>query len=212
MGNNYYNSNLLILDILVFIILVLIFCIFCQKILLKDQMHNLYKKQEQDKDNDIGSNQVTLSNTNISDDSEVLQKQEEEIFYEIKQLMTKSEKEFYKKLLPLETEYKIVPQLNLAAIINKKNSKYHNELFRNIDYAIFDKNYDNLLLLIELNDSSHARNKRKYRDYKVKKICTRVGIKLITFYTSMPNKQNYVINRVKNEIANKKEYSPTQLQ
>lgn len=69
--------------------------------------------------------------------------------------MTNAEKDFYQKLKPLEKKYKIIPQVNLGAIIEKKSSiKYRNELFRNIDYGIFTKDFK-LLLLIELNDSSH---------------------------------------------------------
>ncbi len=58
----------------------------------------------------------------------------------------------------------------------------------------------NILLLIELNDSSHNKNVRKDRDLKVKKICNDANIKLITFYTKYPNEKDYVINRIKQEI------------
>lgn len=100
----------------------------------------------------------------------------------------------------LEKDYNIVPQLNLASVIDKKDSKYRTELFRNIDFAIFTKDFRTLLLLIELNDQSHENNKRKQRDFKVKDICQHAGIKLMTFYTKYPNEKDYVIERIRKEI------------
>ncbi len=116
--------------------------------------------------------------------------------------MTNAEYEFYLKLKSLEPEYKVIPQLNLASIINKENNnKYYTDLFRNIDFAIFDNKERNVLLLIELNDGTHKLKKRKVRDFKVKKICKAAGIPLIYFYTNYPNEKEYVINRIK-EIIN----------
>ena len=60
-----------------------------------------------------------------------------------------------------EIIYKKKHQVNLGAIIEKKSSiKYRNGLFRNIDYGIFTKDFK-LLLLIELNDSSHKEYNKK---------------------------------------------------
>lgn len=105
--------------------------------------------------------------------------------------------------MDLESEYRIIPQINLATIIKKNNGRYINELFKNIDFAIFDKELKNVLLLIELNDSSHNKTNRKDRDLRVKKICNDAGIKLITFYTTYPNEKEYVINRIKSQINEK---------
>lgn len=125
----------------------------------------------------------------------------EETIYQIKSIMTNYEKKFYNILKNLEDEYIIIPQLNLAAIIQKKNNnRYYNELFRNIDFAIFDKNFDKILLLIEIDDKTHTKYKRKDRDLKVKKICNDVNLKLIHFYTKYPNEQDYVLNRIRNEL------------
>lgn len=122
-----------------------------------------------------------------------------------KKFMTYNERIFYNKLIELEDEYnlKIQPQINLATIIKKKNNNYYkrvNELFRNIDFGIFSKNYNDLLLLIELNDKSHNKKERKLRDEKVKDIVKEAGIKLITFHTNFPNKEEYVKNRILKEI------------
>jgi len=115
----------------------------------------------------------------------------EETIYVLKPLMTAYEYKFYQILKTLEDEYIIVPQLNLASIVKKmNNNKYYNELFRNIDFAIFTKDYKKLLLLIEINDETHNQRKRKDRDLKVKKICNDIGVSIMTFYTKYPNEKN----------------------
>lgn len=121
--------------------------------------------------------------------------------YELKPIMTEYENNFYNILKNLENEYKIIPQLNLASIIKKQNNnKYYNELFRNIDFAIFNKDFSKILLLIELNDKTHNSIKRKDRDLKVKKICNDANIKIIFFYSKYPNEKNYVLNRILKEL------------
>lgn len=125
--------------------------------------------------------------------------------YEKKKFMTRTELEFYDKFKELEDEYRIVPQINLATIIKKISKGYINELFKNIDFAIFDKQYNDILLLIELNDSSHNNVDRRDRDLKVQKICRDANIKLITFHTKYPNEKEYVLNRIKENLINKNE-------
>lgn len=120
-----------------------------------------------------------------------------------KKLMTQSEKNFYNKIKSLEHELpiKIIPQVNLAAIIDKTGkAKYRNELFRNIDFGIFDVELENILLLIELNDLTHRYKSRIKRDQTVKKICNNAQIKLITFYTNKPNEPEYLHNKIKQEL------------
>lgn len=132
----------------------------------------------------------------------------EETIYTRKKLMTDYEYKFYNILKELEDNYTIVPQLNLAAVVKKiNNNRYYSELFRNIDFAIFTKDYQELLLLIELNDQTHNNYNRKDRDLKVKKICNDIGVKLMTFYTKYPNEKVYVINRIKNELSDNKTYN-----
>lgn len=108
--------------------------------------------------------------------------------YYRKDFLTKTEKEFYNFLIQIESEknVKIIPQINLGTIIEKRKSKldkYRNELFKNIDFGIFDNEF-NLLFLIEFNDKSHNKPDRKERDNKVKKICKITGIKLIPIWYS----------------------------
>ena len=121
--------------------------------------------------------------------------------YDKKPFMSACEKKFYEMLKCFEKDYIVVPQVNLGSVIDKKSAIYRNELFRNIDFGIFSKDSDcRLLLLIELNDSSHYLRNRVKRDQRVKNICKSANIPLITFYTNMPNEPNYVIPRIQKEL------------
>lgn len=100
-------------------------------------------------------------------------------------------------------------KVNLATIINKQSEdKFRNELFRNIDFAIFTKDYSTTLLLIELNDATHVNSSRKKRDEKVEAICKMSDIPLIKFYTKYPNEREYVVNRILKEINTKYNNTP----
>ena len=119
--------------------------------------------------------------------------------YEQKEFMSYYEKYFYDILKDIERDYDVIvqPQVNLASVIEKNiKHKYVNELFRNIDFGIFDKNFHKLLLAIEINDSSHLKKDRIIRGLKVEKILNQANIKLIKFYTNMPNEKLYVTNRI----------------
>lgn len=119
--------------------------------------------------------------------------------YEQKEFMSYYEKYFYDILKDIERDYDVIvqSQVNLASVIEKNiKHKYVNELFRNIDFGIFDKNFHKLLLAIEINDSSHLKKDRIIRDLKVEKILNQANIKLIKFYTNMPNEKLYVTNRI----------------
>lgn len=123
------------------------------------------------------------------------------VSYSNKNFMTPSEHEFYNKMIELETEYNIVPQVCLASVVNKTgNSRYQSQLYRIIDFGIFTKDYKKLLLLIELNDNTHKTYNRRDRDLKVKKICNDANIEIITFYSCYPNEKDYVLKRILQSI------------
>lgn len=126
--------------------------------------------------------------------------------YSKKAFMSNSEKKFFNTLKQLEKHgLIIVPQVNLASIVKKEgNSRYNTELFRNIDFGVFDRDY-NVRLLIELNDSSHNQKHRQYRDIRVKEIVKSAGIPLMTFYTNKPNNPEYVISRIMKELKGSKD-------
>lgn len=140
----------------------------------------------------------------------IIKKEEEEILkektiYKKKNIMTDYEYKFYLILKELEKyNYKVIPQVNLATIVEKvNNKKYYTELFRNIDFVIFNEDLTDVLLLIEVNDATHNTKKRKSRDVKVKSICANAGLNLITFYTKYANEKSYVLNRVLASITTK---------
>ena len=131
--------------------------------------------------------------------------------YVSKQFLSRTELYFYRVLKQLEDEQNIIvhPQVNLASIIHKiSDLPFHNELFRNVDFAIFSRDYKEVLLLIEINDRTHEQPKRRQRDLNVKTICEKANLKLITFYTKYPNQPDYIKNRVREQIK-KSEDSPT---
>ena len=127
--------------------------------------------------------------------------------YEKKELLTEYEKYFYNIINNnFGNDYVIMPQVNLASVVNKIKDfpkQYQNELYRNIDFGIFTKNTLSPLLLIEINDKTHEQKERQDRDKKVRDICYKANIKLITFYSKYDNKPDYVINRIKNELTKK---------
>lgn len=77
----------------------------------------------------------------------------EKNIYKKKNIMTDYEYKFYLILKELEKyNYKVIPQVNLATIVEKvNNKKYYTELFRNIDFVIFNEDLTDVLLLIEVN-------------------------------------------------------------
>lgn len=126
-----------------------------------------------------------------------------ESVYKKKRLLTNTELIFYNYLKKLEPEYIILPQINLASIIRKDNidEPYQTELFRNIDFCIFNEKYE-VLLAIEINDNSHKLYRRKIRDDKVRKILRSCNIDLLTYNVNYPNTEESVIERTKATLQN----------
>lgn len=106
------------------------------------------------------------------------------VHYSVKDsLLTDTEKEYYRAFLEIFGDrYVVLPQINLASVINKDSQGFRSELFRNIDFGVFDHDYTPLVL-IEINDRSHLREDRKKRDVNVKRICKKARIPLVTFWT-----------------------------
>lgn len=78
-------------------------------------------------------------------------------------------------------DYLVLPQINLASVIEKQGGGFQTELFRNADFGIFDFDF-RPILLIEINDNTHLRRDRQERDQKVGVICKKAHIPLITFW------------------------------
>ena len=145
------------------------------------------------------TNTPALSKESIESDTEPEVKQFQ---YKKKAFLTPGEKKFLQTLRTLNNyNLIIIPQVNLATIVQKIGEfRYQSELYRNIDFGVFDSEY-NLLLLIELNDPSHQQYQRKQRDIKVQDIVARAEIKLMKFYTDKPNNPDYVIGRILDELG-----------
>lgn len=126
----------------------------------------------------------------------------EEFLYKIKKLITDTEKEFFKAIIDCVPEgYKVFPQVNLAAFIEKTdNSRFRNELFRNIDFLITNENYEPKIA-IEINDQTHLTQERKERDKKVKNICEEAGIPIINLWTSYGVNKEYIKEKINKTLS-----------
>ena len=97
-------------------------------------------------------------------------------------LMTRTEAEYFRVICAAAPRYIVLPQVNLASVIDKEGGGFRTELFRNADFGIFDENY-RPVALVEINDDSHFRKDREERDEKVASILKKVRLPLITFWT-----------------------------
>ena len=95
----------------------------------------------------------------------------------------------------------VFPQVNLAAFIVKTdNSKYRNELFRNVDFLVTDSSY-RPLFVIEINDQTHLKYDRRKRDANVQDICEEAGLPLVTFWTSYGVNPEYIQKKISETLA-----------
>lgn len=117
--------------------------------------------------------------------------------YKKKKLMTPTEiKYFHAIQKSVSGNYILQPQVNLATIIERTDEhKYQNELYRNIDFVIFDLQY-NPIVLIEINDKTHKEKARQARDSKVKSICALAELPIITFWTDYGINEEYIQKRI----------------
>lgn len=116
-----------------------------------------------------------------------------------KTLISKSEQSFFDAIKACLPEgYYVFPQVNLAAFINRTDdSRYHNELFRNIDFLITDNEYAPKIA-VEINDQSHLSNDRRERDEKVKNILEEAGIPIMKLWTSYGVNSEYIKGKITN--------------
>ncbi len=89
----------------------------------------------------------------------------------------------------------------LASFVSRTdNSRYQNELYRNVDFLITNTSYEPKFV-IEINDKSHLTPQRRERDAKVRKICEEAGIPIITLWTSYGVNREYIKRRINETIA-----------
>lgn len=81
----------------------------------------------------------------------------------------------------LPKKYSIIPQVNLQSIITTNSNKRNDELYRNVDFAVFHSKNFMPFLIIELNGQQHYTNEYyKERDKSVKQILEKVRLPLLT--------------------------------
>ena len=112
-------------------------------------------------------------------------------------LISKSEQEFFSAINSSVPEgYRVFPQINLASFINRTDdARFHNELFRNVDFLITDFEY-RPRIIIEINDQTHFNAERKERDEKVRKICEEAGIPIIKLWTAYGINNDYIKGKI----------------
>lgn len=118
--------------------------------------------------------------------------------YEVKSsLISKTEQSFYTAIkASIPDGFFVFPQINLASFINRTDdARYHNELFRNVDFLITDAEYLPKVI-IEINDQTHMNSDRKERDEKVQKICEEAGIPILKLWTSYGVNPDYIKGRI----------------
>lgn len=136
-------------------------------------------------------------------DVECPQIQKKEFLYECrKSLLTDNEKKFYAAILKvLPSDCQLFPQINLATFIERTDdARYRNELFRNVDFLVTDKDLAPKIA-IEINDSTHNSLDRKKRDAKVHDICEEAGIPLITLWTKYDPDETYIRGRIEKALS-----------
>lgn len=117
--------------------------------------------------------------------------------YTKKKLLSKVEIDFYRAIREIVNgQYRVYPQINLATVIEKQGDfKYQNELYRNIDFAIFDTDFSPIVL-IEINDNSHLQPERQKRDIKVRELCRQAGLPMITLWVDKGINKDYIKKRI----------------
>ncbi len=130
--------------------------------------------------------------------------QDGKYLYDVKKtLISNTEDAFYNAIkTSLPNGFCVFPQINLAAFINRTdNTRFHNELFRNVDFLVTDSAYQPKFV-IEINDQTHTNRERKERDEKVQKICEEAGVPILKLWTSYGVNPDYIKKKI-NETLDK---------
>ena len=141
---------------------------------------------------------------NIETDFAITNTSNDNYLYELKKkLISKSEQGFYNAIkVSVPDGYCVFPQINLASFIDRTDdARFHNELFRNVDFLITNAEYEPKII-VEINDQTHLTNERRERDEKVQKICEEAGIPILKLWTSYGVNTEYIKGRI-DETLNK---------
>lgn len=133
----------------------------------------------------------------------IAQSNTDTFLYEVKKtLISKAEQSFYAAIKASIPEgFCVFPQINLASFIARTDdARYHNELFRNVDFLVTDSEY-RPKIVIEINDQTHLNNDRKERDEKVQKICEEAGIPILKLWTNYGANPDYIKRRIDETLS-----------
>jgi very-short-patch-repair endonuclease len=135
--------------------------------------------------------------------SKRLQKREKYRYKKKNYFLTKSEHEFYDKLLAaVGDKYHIFAQVNLSnLLIHKIKGQNWKGAFahinrKSVDFVLCDKEHLSPKLAIELDDRTHERPDRQERDRRVEGILKQAGIPLLRINNVSYNKEE-LIERIK---------------
>lgn len=121
-----------------------------------------------------------------------------EKYVKVDYLLTKNELKFYRILKQITNKlgYSLFCQVSLYQIVNSKNYKDFNKIkSKSIDFVITQENCK-ILLCIELDDSTHKKEKRIERDKFIDNLFKDLGIKLLRISV-----QNYYnVEELENKI------------
>lgn len=121
-----------------------------------------------------------------------------ENYKKVDYLLTKNELKFYKILKQITNKlgYSLFCQVSLYQIVSSKNYKDFNKIkSKSIDFVITQENCK-ILLCIELDDSTHQKQKRIERDNFIDKLFKDLEIKLLR----IPVQNFYNIEELENKI------------
>ena len=120
-------------------------------------------------------------------------------YYSVKpRYISPCEEEYFELIKSLiNPKYKIFPQVPLSQIVEKHSqANYKTELFRTIDFCIFDESYYPVLC-IEINDSTHVTKSRAQRDAKVSEILKSARLPLLVLWTYEGSEANLLKKTLK---------------
>ncbi|MCF7863820.1 MAG: DUF2726 domain-containing protein [Kiritimatiellales bacterium] len=122
-----------------------------------------------------------------------------------KYLLTKTELQFYRTLqVAIGEKYQIMCQVSLSQVIQtapmspKDRQTAFNKISRKVlDFVLCDPRNLSIVAAIELDDSSHNRNDRIYRDQELNEMLEDAGIPLIRFQS----KVSYTTDQITHKLA-----------
>ncbi|MBQ9792504.1 MAG: DUF2726 domain-containing protein [Clostridia bacterium] len=154
-------------------------CCYCGELTSYELCRDCYYEA---KDGFIIKNEDGIWIRNIKKGNEYRFYDENKNYYLKQEILNEFEMRFFNIVRStLSKKYAIIPQVNLQSIITTDSIKRNDELYRNVDFALFYAKDFTPFLIIELNGQQHYTNEyNKERDKSIKQICDRVQLPILT--------------------------------